>query len=355
MANINLAGLTNPNGAAKFDDIIYKNFIANTPLNNVFKIMEGVKNGDKVVGVKPFRILGKKSQGCNPEYENSLMPTVEKTWDIAEWDIPQEICYDDLKGSIVDEVLNTGINSANVIDTRYYKEIIEPGIIDGIEKLHSRLAFFGSKTMSAGELQEADDLEYFNLIDGVWKQIFDAVAKGTIKNTAIAANSKTTIAQQMSAFTAGSGDAVKLVHSILTEAPIGLRQASNKVLYMTQALFDAYAADKQAKFVGSESQWETLESGITTGKINGIDVMVLPDWDYNIQNFLKNTTNVGAYDKPFRAILTVKDNLLLGTESDGDFKTFIADFDAKNQVNWILAKNTLGAMVHFDELVHVAY
>jgi hypothetical protein len=124
---------------------------------------------------------------------------------------------------------------------------------------------------------------------------------------------------------------------------------------MTQALFDAYAADKQAKFVGSESQWETLESGITTGKINGIDVMVLPDWDYNIQNFLKNTTNAEAYDKPYRAILTVKDNLLLGTESDGDFKTFIADFDAKNQVNWILAKNTLGAMVHFDELVHVAY
>lgn len=355
MAVINTNSTTAPNGAALFNEIIYKKLFVSTALNKLFTLMEGQKHGKKVVVVKPFGLLGKKSEGCNPTYDNSIMPTLEKEWNIKEWQIAEKLCYDDLDGSIIEEVLNTGIDAANLIDTRYFKEIIEPGLTDAIERLITRLAFFGDTAITGDKLKTAGNTIYFNLIDGIWKQIFTGVTEGTISRTTIAANTQTTVSAQLSAMVPGSGTAVNLVNKIITDAPMALRQATNKVIYMTQALYDAYIADKQAKYFGSEGQWNSLENGMTEGKINGIDVVVVPDWDYNIQSFLKNTTNENANDNPFRAIFTTKDNLLLGTESEGNFKVLSYGFDEKEQISWVLAKNTLGALVAMDELTHVAF
>lgn len=355
MATVNTQNTTSPNGAAKFNDIVYKDWFVKTLLNRLFTILQGQKDGAAVVGVKPFRILGKKSQGCNPDYNDSSLDAVEKKWDIKEWEVAEEMCYDDINDTIFEEVMNTGIDAANIIDTRYYKEIVQPALIDGIDDMIFRFAYFGDTGITASELQVAGDVEHFNLIDGIWKQIFDAVTAGTISRTAIDANTKTTSAAQMSAMVPGSKAAVNLMSKIILDAPIKLRQAKNKVLYISQALYDAYVMDKQSSFVGSEGQWNSLENGIMQGYINGVETIVVPEWDNIIQNFLKNTTNAGAFDNPFRAIFTTKDNILLGTESNGDFKKFIAGFDDKNQINWFLAKNTLGAMVHFDEMTHVAF
>lgn len=352
MAMIDTNRMTQP-VEVKFSDVIYKDWFTKTPLNQVFKIMEKQKDGAVLTGVKPFRLLGKTSAGCKPTYENSMLNIEEKTWIIREWEVPEEICYDDIGDTVLEEVKNTGINAANIIDTRYYREILEPAILDGIDDMLFRLAFFGTNAPS--ELQKASDAPFFNTITGIWKQIFEAVARNHITRYTIAANGMSTIDAQMTAFEPGTGDAVKLMRNIQTSAPIELRQAKNKVMYITQSLYDAYVADRQEKYIGSEGQWDSLDNGIMVGKINGIETIVLPEWDRIIQNFLKNQENENAYDHPYRAILTVKDNLLLGTESDGDFKKLVGGFDEKNQINWVLAKNTIGAMVRFDQLTHVAF
>lgn len=355
MAHIDLSNVTKPNGAAKFDSIVYQNWFVKTPLNRVFTIMERQKDGAAVVGVNPFRLLGKASQGCDPEYESSALNAEEKKWNIKEWEIAQKFCYENIDDTILEEVMNTGIDAANIIDTRYYREILEPAILDGIDDMLFRLAFFGNENITSAELQNAGDVPYFDLIDGVWKQIFDAVAAKTITRYEIAANKQTTSAAQLSAFEPGSGEAVKLMRNIQTSAPIELRQAKDKVMYISQSLYDAYVADKQEKYIGSEGQWDSLDNGMMVGKINGIETVVLPEWDRIIQTFLKNTENADAYDHPHRAILTIKGNLLLGTESDGDFKALKGGFNDEKQYNWVLGKNTLGAMPRFDSLTHVAF
>lgn len=355
MATVNTSTTTSPNGAAKFNDIVYKDWFVKTPLNRVLTIKEGQKDGAAVVGIKPFRVLGKKSQGCNPTYSDSSLTAVEKKWDIKEWEVAEEMCYNDIDATIFDEVMNTGIDAANIIDTRYYREIVEPALLDGIDDMIFRLAYFGNKNITAAELQTAGDTVYFDLIDGIWKQIFDAVTAGTITRTVIDANTKTTSALQMSAMEPGSKAATTLLSKIIFDAPVELRKASNKVMYISQALYDAYVMDKRASFIGSEGQWNSFENGIMQGYIDGVETIVIPEWDNIIQNFLKNTTNAEAFENPFRAIFTIKGNLLAGTESTGDFKKFIAGFDEKNQINWFLAKNTLGALVHYDEFTHVAF
>jgi hypothetical protein len=353
MANINLSALTAPNGAAEYNEIIYKELMGSTTLNTLFNVVEGQLNGKKVALLGGFGLLGKKSEGCNPTYENSLIDTNEKTWDIEEWQIAENICYADLKGTLVQYAMRSGIDAANLVDTDYFKSILKPALEAAIKRLIIRLAYFGDTAITSASLKGVD-VKYFNVIDGVWKQIFDGVAAGTITRTTIAANAKTSVDAQYSAMDT-AGEATKLLRKIVREAPAELRAADNKVMYISQALYDAYASDAVANNVGSEAQWTAMSDGLMTGRINGIETIVVSDWDLTIQNHLKNTTNADAYDNPFRAIFTTKDNIVLGTESDGNFNALNYGFNEETQVNWILAKNTIGAMVRFDKLTHVAF
>lgn len=353
MANIDVSKLTAPNGAAEYNEIIYKELFSSSSLQQLFNIVEGQQNGKKVALLSGFGLLGVKSQGCNPDYENTLMDTIEKEWDIEEWQIAELICYTDLKGTLIQYAMNTGIDAANLVDTDYFRSILQPALQAAIRRMLIRLAFFGDKNIVAGALNGVD-VKYFNVIDGIWKQIFNGVTAGTITRTTIDANAKTTIAAQEEAISA-DGEATKLMRKIIQGAPIELRMADNQVLYVTQSLYDAWANDVQSNNVGSDTQFKSLSDGLMVGRINGVETVVVPDWDMNIRAYLKNTTNAGAYDKPYRAILTTKDNVLLGTESNGSFETLDYGFDARSQDNWILAKNTIGAMVRFDQLTHVAF
>lgn len=353
MAQVDVTKLTAPNGAATYNEIIYKELMSSTSLNQLFNILEGQMDGKKVAILGGFGMLGVKSEGCNPTYENSLMDTQEKEWDIEEWQIAESICYDKLKGTMIQYAMNNGIEVANLVDTDYFESILKPALEEAIKRMMIRLAFFGNKTITEGELNDVD-VKFFNVIDGIWKQVFDGVAASAISRTAIDANAKTTMAAQEEAIS-GAGVATKLLRKVIQSAPMELRTAGNRVLYITQSLYDAWTNDVQDNNKGSEGQWDSLEDGLLVGKINGVDTVVVPDWDVIIKGSLKNTTNAEAYDKPYRAILTTRDNLLLGTESNGNFEALDYGFDRKSQDNWILAKNTIGAMVRFDKLIHVAF
>lgn len=354
MANINLSALTAPNGAAEYNEIIYKELMTSTTLNTLFNIVEGQQDGKKVALLSGFGLLGIASEGCNPTYENSLINTAEKTWDIAEWQIAESICYEDLKGTLVQYAMKTGKEAHNLVDTDYYTAILQPALQAAIRRMIIRLAYFGDKTIAGANLQTATDTKYFNLNNGVWKQIFDAVTAGTITRTTIDANAETTMALQSAAINT-AGVASALLRKILTEAPIELKQAENKVLYISQALYDAYANDTIGQNVGSEGQWTALSNGLMSGRIGGVETIVVSDWDLTIQNYLKNATNNGAWDNPYRAIYTTKDNIVLGTESNGSFNELDYGFNKESRANWIYAANTIGSMVRFDKLTHVAF
>lgn len=354
MANINLSALTAPNGAAEYNEIIYKELMASSTLNTLFNIVEGQQNGKKVALLSGFGLLGVASAGCNPTYENSLMDTAEKTWDIAEWQIAESICYEDLKGSLVQYAMKTGINAHDLVDTDYFKAILKPALEAAIRRMIIRLAYFGDKSIAGTDLQTAGNTKYFNLNNGIWKQIFDGVTAGTITRTTIAANAETTKVLQAQAINT-AGTASSLLRTIIADAPIELKQAENKVLYISQALYDAYANDIITQSIGSEGQWTALSNGLMSGRIGGVETIVVSDWDLTIQNYLKNATNSNAWDNPYRAIYTTKDNIVLGTESNGSFNEMDYGFNKETRANWIYAANTIGSMVRFDKLTHVAF
>lgn len=367
-SGLNFAKLTPDNGAVRdLKELIFLAVTSVDKLGALFNFMPGQDDGKKIGLIGQFGLLGKASTGCTPSYGNDLAAASEKTWDIKEWEIAEQLCYADLSATLAKIAMKKGTQVADLTGTDYVDSILMPLLEDAVTRTVLRLALFGdtaastynSSTNTSGTIKAGTSADYFKVTDGLWKRIFDGVAKGAgkegyITRVAVDANSKTTIALQKEAMK-GAGVATGILDDLISGAPMQLRQAPDQVIYLTQAFADALSADIRANNKGSELQWNAIFNGVTEAKYNGVAVRAISFQDEIIQAYLQNTTNAAAYDKPFRAIYTIKDNLLVGTESDSEIADIDAWFDKTAQKNYILCRDTLGTLVADENLIAVAY
>ena len=124
---------------------------------------------------------------------------------------------------------------------------------------------------------------------------------------------------------------------------------------MTQALADALTIDVRNNNKGSELQWEFVQNSFSVARYGGVEIVAIPFWDEIITSMLNNSTTHAAQDKPFRAIYTVKDNLLVGTPSSEMAAELSIKFDDITRKNYIYASDALGAMIADENLAVVAY
>lgn len=359
---LNFTNLTPSNGAVQeLKELIFLALSNVDSLGGLVNFLPGQQHGKKVGFVGEFGMLGKAATGCSPEYGNDLISTSEQTWDIQEWAIAESICYSDLTGTLVKAALRTKTAVDDLTGTQYIDEFVAPRLERAIKKLYLRFAFFGDKDATVysaentdGTLKPGQDAGHFTLIDGLWKRAFAAVTAGTMKRVTVSANAATTIAAQKSAIL-GAGVATGLVEEMIMEAPAVLRQQGGLRLYVSQALADALTLDYRRNNKGSDLQWKALTEDIRTAQYAGVEVVAMPSWDEIIQGSLQNTTNTGAYDLPYRAMLTIQDNLLVGSESENEVAQIDIFFDHKDRKNYLYVKDTIGTLIAQNDLMVVAY
>lgn len=365
---LNFTKLTPDNGAVRdLKELIFLAVTSNEKLGALFNFMPGQDDGKKIGLIGQFGLLGKSSTGCSPAYGNDLATTGEKTWAIKEWEIAEQLCYADLSATLAKVAMKKGTQVADLVGTDYVDNILLPLLEEAVTRTVLRLALFGdtaastydSSSNTSGTIKAGTSADYFKVTDGLWKRIFDGVAKGAgaegyINRVAVDANTKTTIALQKSAIK-GAGIATGILDDLIASAPMQLRQAPDQVIYITQALADALNADIRSNNKGSDLQWDAIFNGVQEAKYNGITIRAISFQDEIIQAYLQNTTNTTAYDKPYRAIYTVKDNLLVGSESESEIAEIDAWFDKTTQKNYILCRDTLGTLIADENLIAVAY
>ena len=364
--NITFANLTAPNGAIKdLRQLILQKLSTDPAFTLYAQIMGGVNNGDKLGVLSGFGYLGKESAGCNPTYNNSLVATSEKTWDIATWEIAEKICYSSLEGTIAQYLLKDHTDMDNLDGTYYIDNILMPFLQKAIYATIFRIVWFGdtsasvydSVTNPTGSLAAGQDADFFDMTDGLWAQIFAGVSGGTISKTTITANTAATFALQTSGIrTAGVAEA--LIDNAIDDAPAALRSTmvEDQVILVSQSLYDAAMRDVKNSNKGSELQFDSWFTGIKATKWDGITMIAMPMWDQIIKTSLNNVTYpAAAWDKPFRLVYTTKDNLIIGTRSKDLVEQIKYWFSEDDQDNKILVKDTLGALVANDNLIHVAY
>lgn len=358
---LNFTNLTADNGAVRdLKQLIFLSVLGVDQLGTIFNVLPKQKHGDKVGFVGEFGMVGKASQGCNPTFGTNVIATGEKTWDIKEWEIAEKICYADLEGTLAKVAMRTKTNVADLTGTEYLDYVVMPRLELAVRKMLMRLALFGDNAAetvaNGGILQSGVDKGFFTITDGFWKRIYTLVTATAARRTTIEANSQTTFDLQKSKLRE-SGVATGILDSLIADAPMELRESEGQVIYITQSIKDALNADIRKNNKGSELQWKSIFGGITESEYEGIPIVAIPFMDEVIRSTegVYTTTTMTSWNKPHRAIYTIKDNLLVGLESENELADLQVWFNQDEQMNKILSKDKLGTLIAQDNLIQVAY
>lgn len=356
MASIGLdfTQITPDNGAVReVNKLVFKDVLSAERIGTLLNIFPRVFNGDKLGLVGEFGLLGKAGAGCSPVYGNDAINTAEKVWDIKAWEIAEQLCYKDIEDTLVKYTLESGTNIGDLTANDYLDEIIVPRLELAMMKMYIRIAFFGdtaAKTVTnGGVIKDTVNPAYFTLTDGIFKQLYAGVTAGTTKRVTIQANSEATIAAQLAAI---NSEARTALDNMIAAASPRLRQASDQVIYVTQAFATGFEAQLLSNCCGSDLAWTALFNGIRETTYRGIRIRVVPMFDEIIQSYEGNGT---AYNLPFRAIYTTERNLALGVNGTDEFAELDIFFNRDERLNKIYATDKMGAMVIDESMAVIGY
>ena len=356
MASVGLdfTQITPDNGAIReVNKLVFLEVLQADRIGNLLDIHKNVYNGDKLGLIGEFGLLGKEGSGCNPEWGNDAINTAEKEWDIKAWQIAEKLCYEDVENTLVKYTLEQGTDIADMTANDYLDEVVVPRLELALMKMYIRIAFFGDtnaeNVSDGGIIKDGVDTDYFNLIDGIFTQLYAGVTAGTTKRVIVSANTEATIADQLSAI---NSQACDILDDMIANASPRLRQNSEQVIYMTQAFATGFEAQLLKTYYGSELQWQSLFAGIRETTYRGIKIRVIPMFDEIIQSYEGDGT---AYNLPFRAIYTTEKNLALGVTGTDEFAKLDIFFDRTTRLNHIFATDKMGAMVIDESMAVIAY
>lgn len=350
MALIDVDDLTlNPQEAQAVSEVIFERIFNDGDIAQFHDIETGIDMKKQIVFAGRVGLLGRASTGCTPNEEGGFAMT-EKYWNPAREDFRLEHCADDVP------TLLKLFRKASKMNPDFYDRVgsEELGVIISvvenamIENLHRKIWF--SDTAAAlvadsGVFKAGTTLTYWNTFDGLFKQIMTDVTAGTTPKAAITANAGNSYANQALA----ADDALAVFSDMVVKADERLLASGDAYILATRSLTDNYRASLRTKNLGA-GFLEVVEGGRPMLYFDGIPVYTRYDWDRYIKGYQDNDTK---WNLPHRAVMTVKENIPVGTLSTEDFTKLDVFYDKKSKANYIDAVYTIDAK-HLEPYMTVA-
>ena len=339
-----------PENLASIKDAVQETFYNDEDFSSLVNIQK-VKEKDPIALLGEMEMVGKKGGGCDPNYEEKGIANSQKRWELGQWEIPVKICYEAIKGTIGEYSLKTGTAIGDLTSTDFMT-IFADALQRAMEQMIWRFGWLGDKEAAlagegGGKLTAGLDVSNFNVCDGLFKRIFTATAT---KHTAIAANSETTAALQISALRK-SGAATTLVDTILMDADTRIVDDSDAVLLMTRSLADALTYDLK-KTYHDIMPWEKLFDGFEVATYNGVKIARVGIWDRMIKAYEKGETTINL---PHRAVFCNPKHLMIGTDADNLISDLDIWFDQKERRNYLYATGKIGTALLEEDMIYAAY
>jgi hypothetical protein len=338
--------------------IIEKAFVKPT-LSQIHSIRTGIKAKTQIGYLSRLGMVGKKQgAGCAPTASTTTVTGSQKFWEPEYIEDRWVECWKNLQESFWIWGLANGIAKPDLDGTDFMRFMTEV-VSDAMAEAVLRIAWFSDEDAAnyndspAGVITNAVDPDFFNPIDGFWKQIFDIVAANSARytDTLQSRNGQATYALQ--AFTSTDTTnkvAISTFEALKYNADFRLREQSNLVFMVTQSVFDQYA--KELRSQSLDTSFERIEGGYNSLMFEGIPIVALNFWDRNIRANFDNETK---YYRPHRALLTTKDNLVIGTENEGNFSEIDVFYDKKEKQQYVDFAFNIDAKVLEDTMLQVAY
>ena len=340
-----------PENLASIKDAVQETFFKDEDFSSFVNIMK-VKNDDPIALIGEMDMVGKKGGGCDPTYEEKGIANSQKRWELGQWEIPIKICYEALKSSIAEYSLKIGTAIGDLTSTDFMT-IYTDALQRAMQQMIWRFGWFGDKAAAlagsgGGKLTAGSDVNMFNVCDGLFKRIFTATA--TKNHTAIAANSESTTAAQVSALRK-KGAATTIVDTILMDVDTRIIDDSDAVLLMTRSLADALTYDIKQTY-HDIMPWEKVFDGFDVATYNGVKIARVGIWDRMINAYEKGETKVNL---PHRAVFCNPKQLMVGTDADALISDLDIFFSKKERRNYIYATGKIGTALLEENMIHAAY
>lgn len=352
MANLFDTFVLNPENLGSIRDAVQETLFNDENFNQ-FVTLTRVKEGDPIAFIGELEMVGKKGSGCDPTYEEKGIANSLKRWELGDWQIPIKMCYESVKGTVAEYSLNTGTAIGDLTDTDIMT-IYTQALARAMQQMIWRFGWFGDKTAKnvtgGGKITDGVATDLFTTCDGLFKRIFAICTAHEKQKTAIAANAKTTTADQKSAILT-KGTATDLVDKILMDADSRIIDDPSAVLMMTRSLADALTYDIKKSYQ-INMPWERIFSGFDTANYNGVTIARVSIWDRLIA---ANEKGAATVNLPYRAVFCNPKQLLVGTPQDSLISDLDIWFSKKERRNYIYSTGKIGTAILEENLIHAAY
>jgi len=334
-----------------FADLNFEDAFFNPELESLHAIETGIRAKKQIGIMGRLDNIGKGKVDCDFVSGAEIAPSSEKLWDPQDVDVPFGQCVDDLLPSFWAWSAKNGKDKQDLTGTdwsNWFNDLYAEAIRDAV----LRIAWFSDTTASnvgdspPGLITDGVSVDYYNIIDGLWVQLFAIGAADNDRQFLITENDGATFALQELAADKGQ----TILKELREGADDRLFDDPDGVIMVTKSIMFNYAETLRSK--GVDASYERIEGGFNTLMYDGIPVIWIPQWDRKIKNDFNNT--VSLY-KPHRAVYTTKDNIPIGLEEEGTYKEF-DEWYSKDHGEWrARGLFTFDAKVIVDSKIQVAH
>ena len=282
---------------------------------------------DKEIGfIGEGGLVGVANQGCKPTPQTWKIGTRTVKWQPKSWEILLAECWTDLEATAAVYSLNTGVDMADFTDTDYYAIVVQV-LTTSIKKFIIRLVWFNDEDAEniadGGVITDGVDVKYFNILNGLWKQLLTQVTANPSQRVVITENAGATYADQE----LSPEKAAEYLRELKYKAPMVIRSKQNAIVPITQSFYDAWEMYNQGKEL--ESTYVNLVDGRQVLKAYGMTLIPMPIWDEMIAEYENTGTKL---NNPHRALYVQKEILAVGVDGENSFDTMNTWYEKKERM-----------------------
>jgi hypothetical protein len=352
---ITLSSLTlNPQEAQSASEAIFEALYAKPELNDAHFVATGIQMKTQIPLFGQFGIVGKKAAGsCDVNAETKTITPSQKYWDPMLISFRLIHCQEE-----IDQLFKMWKRSKSGLKTwedmpdeqvAFLMERILDATMQSVLRISSLASTTENTVGAGGHLTNGTTITYFTMLEGLWKQIWTAVAGGTLTaRTTITANLAPTYAGQDSL---ADDAALTIMREMYEKIDARARLNQNLVYQLTDSLFKNWQT-----FLENKSLAYTLER-TEAGKAGqytyrGIPIVVRYDWDRLIRTYFDSGA---AWYLPHRAILTPLTNVPIGTSDQNDLNNLDLFYSRDDKKHYSDVAYYLDCKLLEEYMIAVAY
>jgi hypothetical protein len=296
------------------NELIFEEFLKAPEINTLCTLYPNIVFDKQIGFVGEGGLVGVAGQGCNPTPQAFSIGTRAVTWQPKSWEILVNQCWTDLEGTAATYALKNGADRADFSDSDYYAIVVSV-LSESVRKFVFRFCWFNDLSAESvtdgGIITDGVELKYFNIADGLWKQLMTQITANPSQRVTVTENAGASYAAQE----LSPDNAAKYLQKLKYKAPVTLRSRENAFVALTQSFYDAWEMYLQGKNL--ESTYVNLTDGRKVLKAYGMTLVPVPLWDEMIGRY----ENTGAkLNNPHRALYVQKETLAVGVDGEDSFE-----------------------------------